>query len=102
MTIQFLKKYLTQANNFSTLAVYEYATKKRSKYQHTLEEIAEFGRDEKFYLKEHMIMLPQRISFTKYFIGKEQEPNLRLRGLASKLEPRLSVLLPGRMSLNYA
>ena len=52
------------------MAVYEKGAKKKSKYQHTLEEIAEAGRDEKFYLKEHMIHLPQRVSFTKYFIGK--------------------------------
>lgn len=43
---------------------------KRRGYRNLFERIIDKAKDEKYYLKQHMIMLPQTVSFTRYFIGQ--------------------------------
>ena len=53
----------------SIRAVYGDQTEKEKKYKSTLESIVSAAKDEKYFFQEHMILIPQTISFTKYFIG---------------------------------
>ena len=49
--------------------MFNYQNEKELKYQSTLNTIVANAKDEKYYYNEHMIFIPQKISFTKFFIG---------------------------------